>query len=203
MGFYEDRILPHIIELTCGAKPLRKLRDQTCAGLTGEVLEVGFGSGLNVDHYPSEVTSVSAVEPADVGWRMAAKRVSSSPVRIERTGLDGQSLPFADARFDSAVSTFTLCTIPDANAALREIHRVLKPGARLHFLEHGLAPDEKVQRFQRRWEPIQNRVAGGCSVTRPIVEMIRGAGFTIDAVDSFYGKGPKGLSAFSIGTASA
>jgi len=203
VGFYENRVLPHIVDATCGAKPLRKLREQTCAGLTGDVLEVGFGSGLNIDHYPAEVTSVSAVEPADVGWKMAAKRVASSRVPIERSGLDGQSLPFPDNQFDSALSTFTLCTIPDATAALREIRRVLKPGGQLHFLEHGLAPDEKVQRFQKRWDPIQNRIAGGCSVSRPIVEMIRDAGFSPNDVSSFYGKGPKMMSAFSIGTASA
>jgi len=189
--------------MTCGAKPLRKLREQTCAGLTGDVLEVGFGSGLNVDHYPAEVTVVSAVEPAEVGWKIAAKRVAASRVPIERSGLDGQSLPFPDAHFDSALSTFTLCTIPDAGAALREIRRVLKPGAQLHFLEHGEAPDEKVQRMQKRWDPIQNRIAGGCSVSRPIVDMIRGAGFTVGEVSEFYGKGPKFMSAFSIGTASA
>jgi SAM-dependent methyltransferase len=201
MGFYEDRVLPHAIGVVCGAKPLRRLRDQTCAGLTGDVLEVGFGSGLNIDHYPADVRVVHAVEPADVGWNMAKKRVAASKIPIERSGLDGQSLPFEDARFDSALSTFTLCTIPDVNAALREIRRVLKPGGQLHFLEHGLAPDEKVQRLQRRWEPIQNRIAGGCSVSRPIVELIRDAGFTIGEVAVFYGQRPKFFSAFKLGTA--
>lgn len=203
MGFYEDRVLPHAIDAVCGAKPLRRLREQTCAGLSGEVLEVGFGSGLNVAYYPSDVRVVHAVEPADVGWRMAAKRVGASPIPIERSGLDGQSLPFAEATFDSALSTFTLCTIPDVSAALQEIRRVLKPGGRLHFLEHGLAPDEKVQRLQKRWDPIQHRIAGGCSVSRPIVDLIRDAGFTMGDVNRFYGQRPKFFSAFNLGTASA
>jgi len=203
MGFYEDRVLPRMIDVVCGAKPLLKLRESTCEGLTGEVIEVGFGSGLNIDAYPDDVTVVHAVEPADVGWELAAKRVAKSHVPIERSGLDGQSLPFDDKRFDSALSTFTLCTIPDAHAALLEIRRVLKPGGQLHFLEPGLAPDAKVQRLQKRWDPIQNRIAGGCSVSRPILDLIRDAGFTLGDVHTFYGQRPKFFSAFNLGTASA
>jgi ubiquinone/menaquinone biosynthesis C-methylase UbiE len=120
---------------------------------------------------------------------------------VHRSGIDGQSLPFADGTHDAALSTFTLCTIPDAPAALREVHRVLKPGASLHFVEHGLAPDAAVQRWQRRIEPVQKRLAGGCHLTRPIAEMVSAAGFTIIDLDTFYEKGPKAVGAFSLGVA--
>ena len=109
-------------------------------GLEGEVVEIGFGSGLNVPFYPNGVTRVRAVEPADLGWKLAEKRLGATLVPVERAGLDGQSLPFEDGSFDSALSTWTMCTIPDLPSALAELRRVLKPGGTLHFVEHGLAP---------------------------------------------------------------
>jgi ubiquinone/menaquinone biosynthesis C-methylase UbiE len=201
MGFYGDQILPRFINVACGTKELRKLRSRVCEGLEGDVLEIGFGSGLNVPFYPASARRVDAVEPADTGWKLARERVAAASIPVERSGLDGQSLPFGDATHDSALSTFTLCTIPDAPAALREVHRVLKPGAQLHFVEHGLAPDASVQRWQRRIEPIQKRLFGGCHVTRPIADLVAGAGFTITDLDVFYAEGPKTVGAFSLGVA--
>ncbi|MEO9326920.1 class I SAM-dependent methyltransferase [Gordonia aurantiaca] len=202
MGFYGDRIPPHLIELTCGMSALTPLRRRACAPLAGRVLEVGFGSGLNVEVYPATLTSVAAVEPSDVGWRMAADRVAASPVPIERSGLDGECLPFDDASFDTALSTFTLCTIPDLRAALAEIRRVLRPGGTFAFLEHGLAPDPDVQNWQRRLEPIQKRVAGGCHLTRDVRAELTAAGFALGAVDVFYQPGvPRPHGALSLGTA--
>ena len=148
------------------------------------------------------MTRVAAVEPSDVAWKLADKRLRAASVPIERSGLDGRSLPFADDSFDAVVSCWTLCTIPDVAAALQEARRVLKPGGTLHFIEHGLAPDERVRRWQRRLDPLEKRLAGGCTFTRPVVDLLTTAGFTITALDVFYEKGsPKFAGADSLGTA--
>jgi len=202
MGIYADRVLPRLVNLCCGGQSTVPRRQRVCAGLHGRVLEIGFGSGLNVPHYPAAVASVDAVEPADLAWALAAGRLAATDVPVRRSGLDGQSLPFPDATFDTALSTWTLCTIPDVGAALREVRRVLKPGGSLHFVEHGLAPDEPVQRWQHRWEPLQQRAFGGCRLTRPIVGLLTSAGFTVTGVDVFYEPStPKPFGAESLGVA--
>ena len=204
MGLYSDKILPRIINQACGLEAVAPLRQRVCEGLEGEVVEIGFGSGLNVPHYPPSVSRVAAVEPADLGWKLAEKRLSATTVPVDRAGLDGQKLPFEDNSFDSALSTWTLCTIPDVNAALAEVMRVLKPGGSFHFVEHGLAPDENVRRWQHRLEPVQKRVFGGCHLTRQPADLLRGAGFEITEVDVFYEDGsPKFLGADSLGSARA
>jgi len=203
MGIYSDRVLPHIVDKACGMKTANPLRERVAAGLHGEVVEIGFGSGLNVPFYPSAVQRVAAVEPADTAWRIASKRVAASPVAIERSGLDGQQLPFEDDSFDCAISTWTMCTIPDVARALAEVRRVLRPGGTLHFVEHGLAPDEGVVRWQRRLEPLQKKVFGGCHLTREIPVLIEAAGFTIKELDTFYEEGaPRVFAADSLGVAS-
>ena len=198
---YERNILPRLIDKACGVRALQPLRRRVCAGLAGDVIELGFGSGLNLPWYPAEVTSVAAVEPSDLSWKLAGDRVASAAFPVKRSGLDGQRLPFGDAGFDAALSTWTLCTIPDATAALAEVRRVLRPGGQLHFLEHGLAPDERVRRWQRFLEPVQIRVAGGCHFTRPIADLITGAGFKITTLDLFYEGRPKFSGADSLGIA--
>ena len=200
MGFYSDRIVPYLIDVACGMSLTEPVRERVCAELHGHVVEIGFGSGLNVPFYPATVESVAAVEPADLGWKLARERLAASPIPVERSGLDGQSLPFPDNTFDTALSTWTMCTIPDVDAALREVRRVLKPGGTLHFVEHGLAPHEKVRRWQYRFEPIQKTVAGGCHLTRDIPTLVRAAGFEIRDLDTFYEKGaPKIMGALAVG----
>jgi len=202
VGVYNDRVLPRILNAAGGSKRLDPLRRRVCEGLAGDVIEIGFGSGLNVPFYPTAVTSVAAVEPSDVSWKLADVHLRGTNVFVQRSGLDGQLLPFADDSFDAALSTWTLCTIPDAAAALRELRRVLKSGGTLHFLEHGLAPDERVRRWQRRLDPVQKRIAGGCHFTRPIVDLLRTAGFAIKELDVFYEKGTSKIAgADSLGSA--
>lgn len=202
MGVYSEQVLPRMINVACGLKAAQPLRQRACAGLHGDIVEIGFGSGHNVPFYPGAVTSVAAVEPADLGWKLAGKRLAAATTPIHRSGLDGQRLPLADDSCDAALTTWSLCTIPDATAALLEVRRVLKPGGTLHFVEHGLAPDAGVQRWQHRLEPVQKRVFGGCHLTRRIPDLIRGAGFAITELDVFYEEGaPKVFAAASLGVA--
>lgn len=204
MSIYSDRVLPRIINVACGLKSSDPLRERVCAGLEGKVVEIGFGSGLNVPFYPNQVGRVAAIEPADLGWKLAKKRLRDATVPVERSGLDGQSLPFSDDSFDSALSTWTLCTIPDVAAALREVRRVLKPGGTFHFVEHGLAPDDSVRKWQHRLEPTQKRIFGGCHLTREPSKLLTQAGFTLLEFDTFYEDGaPKFLAADSLGVAAS
>jgi ubiquinone/menaquinone biosynthesis C-methylase UbiE len=204
VGWYADHVVPRIAGFALADKRTGEVRERVCTGLSGEVLEVGFGSGLNAKYYPAEVEEVLAVEPSDVSWRMAEPRVAAAPTRVRRVGLDGQSLPLPDASADSALSTWTLCTIPDAGRALAEVRRVLKPGGALHFVEHGRSPDEGVRRWQERLDPIQKRLAGGCHLSRPIADLLTAAGFTIESLDTYYvPKEPKPFAWFYEGVARA
>ena len=201
MGVYEEHVLPRLIDVTCGSSSFDRWRAQVCAGLSGRVVEIGFGSGTNVAFYPVEVDSVAAVEPSSSAMRLARTRISASRVRIEQVGRDGQSLALEDASCDAALCTFTLCTVEDPEATLLELRRVLRPGAALHFLEHGIAPDAPVARWQRRIDPWQVRLAGGCHVTRDPVAMLEATGFHVELTKQRYGKGPKPWSYFSMGRA--
>lgn len=201
MGIYKDQVVPRIINWTCSTAGLVRWREKVCAGLSGDVLEIGFGSGTNVAHYPASVRRVFAVEPAPLARKLAAKHIERSPVTIEHVGLDGQRLPLGDESCDSALSTFTLCTIEDPHAALGEILRVLKPGGELHFLEHGIAPDASVARWQRRLNGIEQRVADGCQLIRDPLEMVKNAGFEVQWSEQRYARGPKPWSYFTVGVA--
>ncbi len=191
MGVYRERILPHLVDRTCNTAELKTWRTHAAAGLFGTVVEIGFGSGLNIAAYPAEVEVVYAVEPAGVARRLAEPRIASGDVAVEHVGLDGQQIPLADDSCDGALSTFTLCTIPDVHAALAELRRVVRSGGRFHFLEHGLSPDAGTAKWQRRIEPIQKRLADGCHLTRDVAGLVREAGFELEHVSSRYGNGPK------------
>lgn len=201
VGVYRERILPHIVDRACGTPELQAWRKQVAAGLTGTVVEIGFGSGLNVDAYPDEVDLVYAIEPAAVARRLAEPRIAAAQLNVEHVGLDGQQIPLPDDSCDGALSTFTLCTIPDVDAALRELRRVVRPGGRFHFLEHGISPDASVARWQRRIEPLQRRLADGCHLTRDPTSLARAAGFELEHVSSRYGRGPKPWVWFTEGVA--
>jgi ubiquinone/menaquinone biosynthesis C-methylase UbiE len=191
MGIYQDQILPRLTDAVMNRRELAAIRGRVCAGLDGQVLEVGFGSGLNVAHYPPAVARVRAVDPATVGRKLAARRVAASPVPVEYAGLDGQSLPAGPGSVDHVLVTWTLCTIPDVRLALSEIYRVLRPGGSLHFAEHGLSPDPRVARWQHRLTPVQRRLAGGCHLDRPIGQLITGSGLQLTRIENYYAQGPK------------
>jgi ubiquinone/menaquinone biosynthesis C-methylase UbiE len=182
MSYWERKILPRVIDRTCGMAEIRPYRDEVVAGLAGDVVEIGFGSGLNMPHLPDTVERLYAVDPSELGQRLAAERIAASPVPVEVIGLDGQSLPLADRSVDAALSTFTLCTIPDVAAALAEVRRVLRPGGELHFLEHGLSPAPRTARWQHRLDGLQRRIAGGCHLVRPIDRVIIDAGFEVTSL---------------------
>ena len=203
MGLYRDHVVPRLVELTCGAKGIERFRRSAMEGLSGRVLEIGFGSGLNVPHYPTEVTEVLAVEPAATARRIAESRISASGVPVLHVGLDGQSVELPDASCDAALCTFSLCTIPDPAAALGEVARILVAGGRLHLLEHGVAPDPGVARWQRRIDPIERRIADGCHLSRDPVGLLESAGFRVERLEQRYVSGPKPWSYFTIAVASS
>lgn len=202
MSFYQDQILPRFINVAVGGREFARIRQRVAADLAGEVLEVGFGSGLNVPHYPPAVRRVQAVDPATVGRKLAARRVASSPVPVEYVGTDGQVLPLDSASVDHVLVTWTLCTIPDARRALREIHRVLRPGGELHFVEHGRSPAPDVARWQDRLTPLQRWMFGGCHLNRPIEALVADADLEVRRIDNYYMRGPKALGYMFEGVAS-
>lgn len=202
MGFYSDQVLPRAIDWAMNTAELREIRERCLAGAAGDVLEVGFGSGLNLPHYPQGVSKLFAVDPALVGRKLARKRLAGCPFPVEFVGLDGQSIPLPDASLDFAVSTWTLCTIPNPLAALSEMARVLKPEGKLHFVEHGRAPERRVRRWQDLWNPVHKRLAGGCHLNRDMSALVEAAGFRIDSIENFYSKGPRIFTYTYLGRAS-
>jgi ubiquinone/menaquinone biosynthesis C-methylase UbiE len=189
MGIYAEQILPRLQDRFMKRKDTNVVRERVCAGLAGNVVEVGFGTGLNVPYYPTEVSKVFAVEPSRLCMRLAQERIAHSSVPVELAGLTGEHLELPSDWCDAVLSTWTLCTIPGLEAALQEMRRVLKPRGTFHFVEHGLAPDSKTVRWQRRIEPMNKKIAGGCHLTRPISEYVEQAGFQITHLDTYYLEG--------------
>lgn len=187
---WDTHLLPRVIDLTCSDKLTGKWRDVVCAPLAGEVLEVGFGSGTNLRHYPDAVERVNAVEPSDLAWRRAGSAVDAFGRPVERIGLDGARIALADDSVDAVVSSYTMCTIGDLTSALAEFRRVLRPGGALHFVEHSLAPDPAVAARQQRWQPFWEKLSGGCHLDRDIPELVAGSGLRLTELDAFYAPGP-------------
>jgi SAM-dependent methyltransferase len=190
VGLWADQVLPRVIDRQLSRPDFDDARRRVCAGLHDDVVEVGFGSGLNVPFYPRAVTRVVAVDPSSRAWSLARRRVAQSHTPVLRGGQDGQQLTQPDASADCVLTTFSLCTVPDPARTLAEASRVLRPGGTLHFLEHGISPDRGVARWQRFLDPFQGVVAGGCHLTRPIDELVEGAGFVLDELDTGYLPGP-------------
>ncbi len=191
MGWWEERVVPGLVDRALKGREIGELRAETCAEMSGTVLELGFGGGLNLRHLPSSVTGLDAVEPSDRGWVHSKRRRSRHALIVNRVGLDGQRLDAVDASYDHVLCTFTLCTIPDPALALSEVRRVLGPGGTFAFLEHGLAPTPAVARWQHRLDPLQRRVAGGCHLTRDIPALVKASGLVPNAVRAQYLPGPR------------
>ena len=202
-GWYERTLLPYLLDAACGGRAFVKQRRKVVPQAAGRVLEIGIGTGLNAPHYDgSKVTGLVGVDPGLTMHRLARRRVEQAGLQVELVGLSAEALPLADASFDTVVCTYTLCTIPDPVAALGEMRRVLAPGGRLLFSEHGTAPDESVRRWQRRLQPLWGRVSGGCQLGRDIPALLDAAGFEAQ-VQSRYIPGPRFASYHYWGEATA
>ncbi len=192
MSWYEERILPHLMNFACSASPNQKQRQKIVPEATGEILEIGFGGGLNVPFYdPSKVKKIWALEPSEGMRRMAQPAVNGTDMDIEFIELPGEQIPLDDNSVDTVLVTYTLCTISDTEAALQGMRRVLKPQGRLLFCEHGKAPDENVARWQTRLNPVWSRIAGGCQMNRDIPALINEGGFNIEIDERMYIPGAK------------
>jgi SAM-dependent methyltransferase len=200
---YRNHLQPRLLDVALGSTSARAIRRRVCAGLRGDVVEIGYGSGLNQPHLPPEVRRVSALEPSLLALKLAAGRRAASRVPVVVVGNDAQRIRLPDGSCDSALSTWTLCGIPDPLAALREVRRVLRPGGVLHFVEHGLAPDDAVVRWQRRGNALSRRLAG-CVLDRDVGALLAASGLDVLRVRTYYEEGsPKPVGFFYEGRAAA
>lgn len=191
MGWYDRHILPKLIDTACSQPPMTRLRQRYVAQATGDVLEIGIGSGLNLAHYADDVRSITGVDPAAELTEIAKRRAQEKGLPVEVIGVSGEELPAESNSFDSIVCTWTLCTIPNPYRAVDEMRRVLKPGGQLIFVEHGKSDDRNIAKWQRRVEPLWKKIGGGCHLTRRADELLTDGGFRIDSFESGYEEGPK------------
>lgn len=178
MGLYDKYLLSPMIDRMCGTREVMDIRQEVVPHAEGRVIELGLGSGLNLGLYdPERVTSVTGVDPGEHITGLARERMNASPIRVDLLPISGEAIDAPSNSFDSAVVTFTLCTIPNVYQALAELRRVLKPGARVYFAEHGRSPDARLQRWQQRINPVWKALAGGCQLTRDTPQLLSDAGF--------------------------
>ena len=201
MAFYRDRVVPRLVNRLGAAAALAPWREMVCEGLRGTIVEVGFGSGLNVPYYPTKLEHVYVVEPSDLAMKLAARRVRSARVPIERVGEDAHAMSLADECCDMALSSFTLCSVEDPDFVLRQVWRVLRPGGQYHFLEHGRAPGFALAHLQCALDPLQRRLAGGCHLTRRPLELVRDVGFELLWSEEGPTSGPRAWTYLSAGVA--
>jgi ubiquinone/menaquinone biosynthesis C-methylase UbiE len=195
MSFYSERVLPHLIDVACSTRPQQKQREKIVHRAAGDVLEIGFGSGLNLPYYDSaRVRKIYGLEPSPGMRRKAQPAVEKSGIDVEFIDLPGEEIPLETDSVDTVLVTYTLCTIPDAVTALEGMRRVLKPGGTLLFCEHGMAPDASVRRWQDRLNPPWRRVAGGCNMNRDIPRLLEEGGFDITDDERMYIPGLRILS---------
>lgn len=187
MGMYDRYVLPHVINLACGTKPILKQREKVVPQAEGRILEIGMGSGINIPFYDTnKVEKVWGLEPSE-GMRVKAQdNVAAAPFELEWLDLPGEEIPLDDNSVDTVVLTYTLCTIPDGLKALQQMRRVLKPGGKLLFSEHGKAPDENIQRWQNRINSAWGKIAGGCHLNKDIPAMLAQGGFNVKDIESMY-----------------
>jgi ubiquinone/menaquinone biosynthesis C-methylase UbiE len=183
---YHHYVFPHLLDLVMSSRMFRKPRDRTLAPARGRILEIGFGTGMNLTHYPPTVQRIEAIDPDLDLDRYSLPRIAAASIEVDFHHLDAEHLPFEADRFDTVVSTFTLCSIADVAHALREIRRVLKPGGQFLFLEHGRSPDAAVARWQDRLNAAWMPLAGGCHLNRPTRELVVAAGLVLGPVRNYY-----------------
>lgn len=188
MRFYHHYIFPYLLDLAMASPALRKPRERTLAPACGRILEIGFGTGRNLPHYPSSVERIEAIDPDLDMDRLSLPRIRQARIAVDFHHLDAEHLPFAEGSFDTVVSTMTLCSIPDVAHALCEVRRVLKPGGQFLFLEHGRAPEARVARWQERVNRYWMPLAGGCHVNRPIRRLVEDSGLEPEQVQTYYMK---------------
>jgi SAM-dependent methyltransferase len=191
-NWYERNILPTALDIACGMPMIGRMRQLVVPQAQGRVLEVGIGTGLNMRYYDkSRVSHITGLDPALQMHPLAQERIARCGLKVELIGLSAEKIPLPDASFDTVLITYTLCTIPDARAALLEMRRVLAPTGKLLFCEHGRAPDASVQRWQARLQPVWGALAGGCHLGRDIPALLSAAGFTLPALQARYLPGPR------------
>jgi SAM-dependent methyltransferase len=193
MGIYEKHVLPWVLHIASGFGSFERERPKALAGARGTVLEIGFGSGLNIPHYGSGVDRLVGVEPLAGMVTKAQRRIKAAPFPVEVLPLRGEELPVEAGSVDAAVSTLTLCSIAEPERALANVRQALKPGGRYHFLEHGRAPEERVRRTQDRLNGVWGKLGGGCHLNREIDRLIAGAGFRIETLERYFVPGPRFL----------